>query len=69
MRRTLGLQTVFALLGGAAVAMTGVAHVADRRRLKRSDPDRVGFMPWPGIAMLGTAGAILCFALALLAKD
>lgn len=61
------MQAGFAIMGAAAVVLAAVAHVADRRRLKRGRIDRVGFMPWPAIAFAGTAGAILLFALALVA--
>jgi hypothetical protein len=61
------MQATFAALGAAAVGLAALAHVADRRRLARHDPDKVGFMPWPALSMIGTAGAMFLFALALLA--
>lgn len=30
----------------AAVAIAVTAWLADRRRMRRADPDAVGFMPW-----------------------
>ena len=38
-----------AALGAFAVASALVAWLGDRRRMRRSDPDAVGFMPWTGI--------------------
>jgi hypothetical protein len=55
------------LSGGAAVLIAAVAWLADRRRLRRSDPDAVGFMPWTtlffwsvfaGVLLLAAAGQI-----------
>lgn len=60
------MQAAFAIMAGALVLLAGVAHVADRRRLKRSRLDHVGFMPWPTVAFAGTVGAILFTALALM---
>lgn len=40
----LGLDLLVA--GGGAVLLALVAWLADRRRVRRSDPDAVGFMPW-----------------------
>ncbi len=45
-----------------AAALFGVAEFADWRRRNRRDVDKVGFMPWRGIA-LGSA-AIALFAMA-----
>ena len=33
-------------LGAIAVAIALIAWLGDRRRMRRSDPDAVGFMPW-----------------------
>lgn len=41
-----------------AAALFGVAEFADWRRRNRRDVDKVGFMPWRGIA-LGSAAAAL----------
>jgi hypothetical protein len=38
-----------ALAGGFAVTLAALAWIADHRRMRRSDPDAVGFMPWTGI--------------------
>jgi len=34
------------LAGITAMAIAAVAWLADRRRMRRSDPDAVGFIPW-----------------------
>ena len=34
------------LAGITAVAIAAIAWLADRRRMRRSNPDAVGFMPW-----------------------
>ncbi len=47
--------------------LTAAAHLADKRRLRRTTPDRVGFMPWPALSMIGIAMALVGTALAILA--
>lgn len=37
------------LIGLAAVAFALLARWAETRRLRRKNPDAVGFMPWTGI--------------------
>jgi hypothetical protein len=59
------LQVMLAGLSVGCAGMTILAHFADRRRLRRSRPDAVGFMPWPTISLLSTVGAIILAALAL----
>ena len=46
-------------LGGAAVAVALLAWWADRRRMRRSDPDAVGFIPWTGVFFWATFAAVL----------
>lgn len=36
---------------GLALAVTALAMVAEQRRSRRAQIDRVGFMPWRGIMM------------------
>lgn len=45
--------------------MAGLASWADRRRVNRSDPDAVGFMPWPLVLMFSILAAAVLAALAL----
>lgn len=54
-------------IGGVAILLAMIAWWADRRRLRRSDPDAVGFMPWTTIYFLATM--IGCVALGLAARD
>lgn len=54
-------------IGGVAIVLAMIAWWADRRRLRRSDPDAVGFMPWTTIYFL--AMMIGCVALGLAARD
>jgi hypothetical protein len=50
---------------GAMLGLAGVSALADQRRVKRRDPDRVGFMPWPLIMILAMIGAAVLAAIAL----
>jgi hypothetical protein len=50
---------------GAALVIAGIAVLGDRRRNRRSDPDDVGFMPWPLVLVLSLIIAGLLAALAL----
>lgn len=56
------MQVSMLSLGIGAAAMFGFAEVADWRRRNRRDVDRVGFMPWRGIAMLSAMVALLSTA-------
>lgn len=46
---------------GAAL-LFGVAELANWRRNNRRDVDKVGFMPWRGIALASAAVAIFALA-------
>ena len=48
-----------------AAILFGVAELAEWRRRNRRDVDKVGFMPWRGIALVSEAVAIVAAALAL----
>lgn len=45
-------------MAATATGIAGIAALADRRRARRSDPDRVGWVPWPIVLIF----AILCAA-------
>jgi hypothetical protein len=56
-----------ASLGGVALVLATIAWAADRRRMRRSDPDKVGFMPWTGLFFWALLAA--CTLLGLAAKE
>ena len=52
-------------MAGASAAIAAVASVSDIRRNRRSDPDRVGFMPWTLITVMAVLAAVMLAAAAL----
>jgi len=42
----------WAELAGAALGLAVLSWWAERRRMRRSDPDAVGFMPWGTVFVL-----------------
>ena len=53
-------------LGASAAAVALAATLADRRRIRRTDLDRVGFMPWTAIYFV--ALLVACVTLGLAAR-
>jgi len=53
------------MMSAAAAAMVLAAGIADRRRMRRRDLDRVGWAPWPFIQLVAMIAAIIAAALAL----
>jgi hypothetical protein len=53
---------LFAGLAAAALAL--LAWFADRRRMRRSDPDAVGFMPWTTVFFWAFLATVLLLGLA-----
>jgi hypothetical protein len=49
----------------AALAVAGVATIAEQRRVNRRNLDNVGFMPWPLITVLAMMIALSCAAIAI----
>ena len=60
-------QDALWMAAAGAAALTLVAVIADRRRMRRRDLDRVGWAPWPLIQLVAMIGAMVAAALALLA--
>lgn len=52
------------MLAAAAVTLAAIAWFADLRRLRRRDPDAVGFMPWTLIFLLALLAACILAGLA-----
>jgi hypothetical protein len=55
----------FLVPGLGAVALALAAWRADRRRMRRSDPDAVGLLPWRDVAFWSTFAAVLLLGAAL----
>ncbi len=49
----------------ACVVVAVTSGVADRRRTRRRDIDRVGVMPWPTIQFAALFGGVILAALAI----
>lgn len=50
--------------GLAATLLAALAWYADRRRTRRRDLDRVGFMPWTGVFFWSVLAAAVLLGLA-----
>jgi hypothetical protein len=50
---------------GALFALAAVATLAEHRRRRRRDLDKVGLMPWNFIQVIAFMGAFVALALAL----
>ncbi len=55
----------FLLPGLAALALAVWAWLADRQRMRRSDPDAVGLMPWTTISFWSIFATVLLLGVAL----
>lgn len=51
--------------GGAAVLVAAIAALADRRRGRRRDIDRVGWVPWTAIQVVAMTLAAVAFGFAV----
>ncbi len=49
----------------AALALAVFAWWADRRRMRRSNPDAVGLLPWRDLGFWGMFGAVILALVAL----
>lgn len=59
------MQVMLWTLAGASAGMAAVAALADRRRSRRRDLDRVGWMPWPLIVMMAIMLSVAFTAFAI----
>lgn len=59
------MQLAFWSGAAACLAIAGVAALGDRRYQRRTDLDRVGWMPWPLILVLAIIAAAIFVALAI----
>lgn len=55
---------VMAIAGGLCGLIAAVAWVADRRRYRRRDLDRVGWVPWTAVFFWTLSAAIVLLGLA-----
>ncbi len=58
------LPLLHAIAAALSVALAVLAWWADRRRMRRSDPDAVGFMPWTTIFLVALLAACVFIGLA-----
>jgi hypothetical protein len=49
----------------ASAGFTALSMFADRRRHRRNDLEKVGFMPWTGLSIFATLATVLSIALAI----
>lgn len=54
----------FAVTGALALCVAVLAWVGDRRRMRRSDPDAVGFVPWTAVFFWALFAACVLLGLA-----
>ncbi|KPH58740.1 hypothetical protein ACLIMP_10125 [Novosphingobium aerophilum] len=55
---------IMAAVGGVAALFAVIAWIGDRRRMKRRDLDRVGFMPWTTVFFFALMLAVLLLGVA-----
>ena len=58
------MQHKWWLVAGAAVLVAVWSGIADHRRVRRDDLDRVGFVDWRTVQIAALAGAIIAASLA-----
>ena len=59
------MQATLWTMAATATGVAGLAAFADRRRARRQDPDRIGWVPWPMVLIGAIICAAICVALAL----
>lgn len=55
---------IFAVAGAFCAMLAFVAWLGDRRRVRRRDLERVGFMPWTGVFFVSLVAALIMLGLA-----
>ena len=60
-----GTATMLWAAGTALFVLAGVAALAEHRRTRRPNLDRVGWMPWNLVQVLSFMGSVVAVALAL----
>ena len=60
---------ILALSGTMAAIIAVAATLADRRRLRRADLDKVGWVPWTTLFFLALLAAVVLLALAVKAGN
>jgi hypothetical protein len=58
------MQARLLMAAGACLAVAVASGIADWRRARRRDLDRVGVVPWPTLQFVALLGTLLCAALA-----
>lgn len=52
------------MCGGAAASIAALAWIADYRRHRRKNPDKVGFMPWTTIFVIAMFASVMLLGIA-----
>lgn len=55
---------ILAIAGTVSLALAAIGWAADRRRMHRTDPDAVGFMPWTAVFLMALLFACVLLGLA-----
>jgi hypothetical protein len=58
------LAIAHAVAAGIAVTLTMVAWLGDHRRMRRRNPDAVGFMPWTAVFFVSLLASCVLIGLA-----
>lgn len=60
------LHNLFWIVSGGALALCLIAAWAEKRRSKRKNLDKPGWVPWPLIQVLAIMGTVVAAALAVM---